>query len=99
MPQQTKPSQPKKGQTSELEGEGSTTATRQYNKHVAEHLQEQDVEQLAQQARDAAEGEQGEELKRAEELGKRGPAAVQQDSSKRVAKKGSSEKGGSERRS
>ena len=67
----------KQEQGGKLEGEGSYTATRQYNRHVGEHQREQDVEQLAQSAREAVEGEEGEELRRAEEEGKRGPAATQ----------------------
>lgn len=63
----------------EVEGEGSYTATRRYNQHLAEHQQEQDVEQLAERAREAIDGEEGEELKRAEEKGKSGPNAAEEN--------------------
>jgi len=58
---------------SEVEGEGSYTGTRKYNQHLAEHQSKEDVDQLADKARKALEGEEGDELRRAEEAGKRGP--------------------------
>ena len=57
-----------------LEGEGSYTGTREYNKHVEHHQKEADVDALADKARKAVEGPEGPELKRAEEQGKRGPS-------------------------
>lgn len=63
----------KSGTDKNLEGEGSYTATRQYNKDLAEHQKTADVEKLAEEAREALEGEEGEELRQAEERGKRGP--------------------------
>ena len=56
-----------------LEGEGSYTGTREYNKHLQRHQKEADVDALADKARKAVEGPEGPELKRAEEQGKRGP--------------------------
>lgn len=56
-----------------VEGEGSYTGTRNYNKHVAEHQQQEDVDALADEAREAVEGQEGEELKNAEQKGKAGP--------------------------
>lgn len=55
-----------------VEGEGSYTATRRYNDGVREHLATHDVESEAEAAREALEGEEGEELAAAEERGKRG---------------------------
>jgi hypothetical protein len=56
-----------------VEGEGSYTGTRRYNEHLAEHQREADIDKLAEQAREAVEGDEAEELKRAEEAGRRGP--------------------------
>jgi hypothetical protein len=61
------------GTNHQVEGEGSYTATRKYNRHLAEHLKKQDVQELAEEAREAVEGEEGEELSAAEEQGKAGP--------------------------
>lgn len=58
-----------------VEGEGSYTGTRNYNKHVAEHQQREDVDALADEARKAVEGQEGEELQNAEQKGKAGPNA------------------------
>jgi hypothetical protein len=58
-----------------LEGEGSYTGTRKYNKGVAEHQKSADVDKLAEKAREAIDGEEGDELRQAEERGKRGPNA------------------------
>jgi hypothetical protein len=57
----------------QLEGEGSYTATRKYNQHLAEHQRTEDVERLAEDAREALEGEEGGELRQAEEKAKQGP--------------------------
>lgn len=58
-----------------VEGEGSYTGTRQYNEHLAKHLQTHDVEAEAEAAREALEGDEREELEAAEARGKAGPAA------------------------
>lgn len=54
-----------------VEGEGSYTATRRYNEGVREHLDTHDVEAEAEEAREALEGDEREELQAAEEQGKR----------------------------
>ena len=55
------------------EGEGSYTSTRRYNEHVKQHIQSNDPEQLAEEAKRAVEGDEREELEEAERRGKRGP--------------------------
>lgn len=70
------PTDPKTDQNAssgKVEGEGSYTATRRYNKHLAEHQQSEDVDALAEEAGEAVDGAEGEDLRRAEEAGKRGP--------------------------
>lgn len=67
--------QPNKNADGQLEGEGSYTGTRKYNKHLAEHQEQHDVAELANEAREALEGEEGEELRRAEQRAKEGPRA------------------------
>jgi len=71
MAQEGKTSQNDKN--GQLEGEGSYTATRKYNQHLAEHQRTEDVERLAEDAREALEGEEGEDLRQAEEKAKQGP--------------------------
>ena len=58
---------------SALEGEGSYTATRRYNQHLAEAIDSGDIEAAADEARRAVEGPEGEELARAAEEAKKGP--------------------------
>ena len=58
---------------SELEGEGSYTATRAYNKHLGEAIDSGDIEAGADEARRAVEGAEGPELARAAEEAKKGP--------------------------
>lgn len=58
---------------SALEGEGSYTATRRYNQHLAEANASTDVDAAADEARRAVEGPEGEELARAAEEAKKGP--------------------------
>jgi hypothetical protein len=65
-----KKEEPKK---SALEGEGSYSATRRYNQHLAEAIDSTDVEAAADEARRAMEGPEGEELARAAEEAKKGP--------------------------
>jgi len=57
----------------QVEGEGSYTATRRYNDGLKKHIETQDVDELAEAAREALEGEEGDELRHAEERAKRGP--------------------------
>ncbi len=58
---------------SELEGEGSYSATRKYNQHLGEAIASGDIEAAADDARRAIEGPEGPELRRAEQQGKAGP--------------------------
>ncbi len=58
---------------SDLEGEGSYTATRRYNQHLAEAMDSGDIEAAADEARRAVEGPEGKELARAAEEAKKGP--------------------------
>lgn len=53
------------------EGEGNRTAAREYNRDTREFIEKEDVGKLAEQARKDVEGPQGDELRRAEEEGKR----------------------------
>ena len=59
---------PESGQKNE--GEGDRTAARSYNEQQREFLKGVDVERLADKAREAFEGSEGEELRRAEKAGK-----------------------------
>jgi hypothetical protein len=56
-----------------LEGEGSYSATRRYNKHLGDAVESGDLEAGAEAARRAVEGPEGAELKRAAEQAKQGP--------------------------
>jgi hypothetical protein len=62
---------------SELEGEGSYSATRKYNQHLGEAMDSGDIEAAADEARRAIDGPEGPELKRAEQEGKAGPKLKQ----------------------
>jgi hypothetical protein len=62
---------------SELEGEGSYSATRKYNQHLGEAIDSGDIEAAADEARRAIDGPEGPELRRAEEQGKAGPKVKQ----------------------
>jgi len=59
-----------------LEGEGSYSATRRYNKHLGDAVASGDLEEGAERARRAVEGPEGPQLKRAAEQAKRGPKAA-----------------------
>jgi hypothetical protein len=56
--------------TRKLEGEGSYEGTRRYNKNLERHQQDRDVDELAERARKALEGNEAEGLARAEQEGK-----------------------------
>ena len=71
MTQTNKPGDAK--DNSQVEGEGSYTAARAYDKNVRSFAARENTQQLADQARRALDGAQGEELKRAEQRGKAGP--------------------------
>jgi hypothetical protein len=59
-----------------LEGEGSYSATRQYNAGLKEHVRSADVGALGKKAAKALEGPEGAELRKAEKQGKQGPRAA-----------------------
>lgn len=66
--------------TGEELGEGNRTAAKRYNQDVRRTVETKDVERLAEEAADALDGPEAEELREAEEKGKRpakttGPAA------------------------
>lgn len=52
------------------EGEGNRTADRHYREDVRDHVENHDVQGDAQRARDAVDGPEGADLRRAEEKGK-----------------------------
>jgi hypothetical protein len=52
------------------EGEGSQTAARQYNETTKQFVEKEDVEAKAEEAARALEGEEGAELRKAEEQGR-----------------------------
>lgn len=58
------------------EGEGNRTAARRYAAGVQRTIQQGDVEEHAEEAAKALDGPEAEELKRAEQQGKRGPSAT-----------------------
>jgi hypothetical protein len=65
-----------KSTAKKLEGEGSYTGTRGYNKGLAEHVKNADVKGLAQKAAKAVDSKEGAALKKAEKQGKAGPKAA-----------------------
>lgn len=52
-------------------GEGNYDATRRYRKGLEESVKKGNAEELAKKAKEALEGEEGDELRRADEQGKR----------------------------
>jgi len=62
----------KQKKNSKIEGEGSYTATRNYNSGVAKSVKEGRTRELAEKAKRALEGNEGAELRRAERTGKAG---------------------------
>jgi hypothetical protein len=72
----------KQEQSTQVEGEGSYTSTRRYNEHLKQHIETQNTEELAEQARKALEGDEKAELEEAERRAKRGPV-VRPEPSKR----------------
>lgn len=50
----------------EMEGEGSYTATRRYNKNLRKSIERGDIDALAEEARRALEGKEGPGLRKAE---------------------------------
>jgi hypothetical protein len=72
--QQAAPSQPASvgnEKENENEGEGSRTAARHYNEAQQRYVESGRVDQAAKEAERAIEGPEGDELRRAEEEGKR----------------------------
>jgi hypothetical protein len=55
-----------------VEGEGSYTATRDYNKRTADFIEKGKVDKAAQEAKRAMESGEAEDLRSAEEKGKAG---------------------------
>ena len=64
------PKQPAGTPSSPNEGEGSRTAAHHYNEAQQAFAKSGKVEEKAREARDALDGPEGEQLKRAEEAGK-----------------------------
>lgn len=70
----TKPNTTDEEQSSEPnEGEGSRSAARHYNEGVAQTVKAGKVDEKARQAAKALDGDEAEELRRAEEEGKKSP--------------------------
>jgi hypothetical protein len=63
---------PRVAQTGEELGEGNRTAARRYSEGVKKTIENQDIEALAIEAEEALQGEEGEELRAAEQKGKQG---------------------------
>ena len=60
------------GDNKGVQGEGNYDAAREYDEQTSEHAEDKErVKKEAQAAKKALEGEEGDELKRAEEEGKR----------------------------
>lgn len=59
-----------------VEGEGSYTATRRYNEKLGKYIETGAVQQDAEAAKRALEGDEREELEDAERRAKHGPKAV-----------------------
>lgn len=55
-----------------VQGEGNYDATRRYNEGVEKSVQKGDSDELAEKAKKALEGKEGDELRKAEEQGKSG---------------------------
>lgn len=56
-----------------VEGEGSYTGTRRYNDRLGKHIEQGNVEREAREAKQALEGEEGDQLREAERRAKQGP--------------------------
>jgi hypothetical protein len=61
-----------KGDKRDLQGEGNHDATHHYNDGVEKSVQKGDAAELAEKAKKALEGPEGDELRRAEQEAKRG---------------------------
>jgi len=60
------------GKDEDLQGEGNYDATRRYDEGVKQSIQKGNTEELAEKAKKALEGPEGEELRKADEKGKAG---------------------------
>lgn len=58
-----------------VSGEGDYEATRRYDEGLKKSVEKGDAEKLAEEAKKALEGPEGEELRKAEEIGKQGGEA------------------------
>lgn len=56
----------------DLQGEGNYDANRRYNEGLEKSVEKGDADALAEKAKKALEGPEGDELRKAEQLGKRG---------------------------
>jgi hypothetical protein len=65
---------PRPADARKLEGEGSYTAARNYDKNLRSFVAKGNVEKLADDARSALQGSEGAELRQAERVGKSGNA-------------------------
>ena len=63
--------QPGKSET-DTKGEGNYDATRRYNEGLSQSVKKGNADELAEEARKALEGPEGDELRKAEEEGKQG---------------------------
>jgi len=59
----------------QVEGEGSYSASRRYREGLEQSVQRGDADKLAEDAAEALDGEEGEELRKAEQQAKEGPTA------------------------
>ncbi len=56
----------------DLQGEGNYDATRRYDEGVRQSIEKGNTEELAEKAKKALEGPEGDELRKADEIGKAG---------------------------
>jgi hypothetical protein len=68
-----------------LEGEGSYSGTRGYNKGLAAHMKSADIGRLAKKAAKALDGKEGASLRKAEKSARSGPKAASSSSTRRAA--------------
>ena len=76
------------GKDKNLQGEGNYEATRRYDEGVKQSIQKGNTEELAEKAKKALEGPEGDELRKADEKGKAGEPGTQDKhgANKNVAK-------------
>ena len=76
------------GNGKDLQGEGNYDATRRYDEGVKQSIDKGKTEELADKAKKALEGPEGEELRKAEEMAKKGEPGTQDKhgANKNVAK-------------